>query len=134
MAIAEKVRRPRPRGHERGAAWRPDAFRAARIFAPLAPDGKTADLKLAPDEQELKCLLRPDAFAPNPNRWSAQGWTTLRLDAIALPDLRGTLERAWRHAHPRGRRTKRRNPQGWIDRVREPRPIFRACSARRHHQ
>lgn len=84
------------------------AFRVARIFATLAPDGKTANLKLTPDEPELKCLLRPDAFAPVPNRWGAQGWTAVHLDAIDMPALKDALERAWRHAQPRGRRTQRR--------------------------
>lgn len=88
------------------------AFRVARIFATLAPDGTTANLRLAPNEQDLKCLLQPAAFAPVPNRWGAQGWTTVRLEAIALPDLRGALELAWRHAKPRGRRTKRREKAG----------------------
>ena len=82
------------------------AFRVARIFATLAPDDATGNLKLEPDEQELKCLLQPAAFAPVPNRWSAQGWTTIRLDAIALPELQGALELAWRHAQPRGRSKK----------------------------
>ncbi len=88
------------------------AFRVARIFATLAPDGATANLRLAPDEQELKCLLQPAAFAPVRNRWGAQGWTTVRLDAIGLPELRDALEEAWRHAQPRGRRKKRREATG----------------------
>ena len=88
------------------------AFRVARIFATLAPDGTTANLRLPPDEQELKCLLQPGAFAPVTNRWGAQGWTTIRLDAIALPELKGALELAWRHAQPRGRRTKQRETTG----------------------
>jgi hypothetical protein len=87
------------------------AFRVARVFATLAPDGATANLKLAPEEQELKCLLRPDAFAPVPNRWGTQGWTTLRLAALDLPDLAAALDFAWRHAQPRVR-TKRRETTG----------------------
>jgi hypothetical protein len=88
------------------------AFRARRIFATLAPDGATANLKLAPDEQELKCLLRPDAFAPVPNRWGVQGWTTVRLAALGVPELEAAIERAWRHAQPHGRRTKQRETTG----------------------
>jgi hypothetical protein len=88
------------------------AFRVARIFATLAPDGATANLKLTPDEQELKCLLQPAAFARVPNRWGAQGWTTIRLDAIGVPELQGALELAWRNAQPRGRRTKQRETTG----------------------
>jgi len=39
------------------------AFKVARIYATLAADGLTANLKFAPDEQELKCLTAPGAFA-----------------------------------------------------------------------
>jgi hypothetical protein len=88
------------------------AFRVARIFATLAPDGATGNLRIAPDEQELKCLLQPAAFAPVPNRWGAQGWTTVRLGAIGLPELRDALEQAWRHAQPRGRRKKQPETTG----------------------
>jgi hypothetical protein len=35
----------------------------ARIYATLAANGRTVNLKLAPDEQGFKCLLAPDAFA-----------------------------------------------------------------------
>lgn len=114
MATAEEFRRlalalegttEAPHGERR-------AFRVARIFATLAADGATGNLKLAPDEQELKCLLQPAAFAPVPNRWGAQGWTTVRLDAIALPELGGALEVAWRRAQPRGRRKKQRETTG----------------------
>jgi hypothetical protein len=84
------------------------AFRARRIFATLAPDGASGNLKLTPDEQELQCLLRPGAFAPVPNRWGAQGWTTVHLDAIDMLALQHALELAWRHAQPSGRRTHRR--------------------------
>lgn len=82
------------------------AFRVARIFATLAPDGATANLRLAPDEQEVKCLLRPDAFAPVPNRWGAQGWTAVHLDTIDMPALGDALGCAWRHAQPRRRGTQ----------------------------
>ena len=43
------------------------AFRVARIYATLAPDKRTANIRFMPDEQELKCLVAPDAFAPIPN-------------------------------------------------------------------
>jgi hypothetical protein len=48
-----------------GASERPHfdriAFRARVTFATLAPDGATANLKLAPDQQALKCAVAPDA-------------------------------------------------------------------------
>jgi hypothetical protein len=74
------------------------AFRVARTFATLAPDRATANLKLAP-------------VAPVPNRWGAQGWTTVRLAALDPPDLAAALELAWRHTQPRAR-TKRRETTG----------------------
>ncbi len=45
------------------------AFKVARIYVTLAADGRTANLKLAPDEQEFKCLLAPKAFTAIPNAW-----------------------------------------------------------------
>lgn len=48
-----------------------------RIYATLAADGLTANLKLTPDEQELKCLTVPEAFQSVPNAWGKQGWTTM---------------------------------------------------------
>jgi hypothetical protein len=76
------------------------AFRVARIYATLAPDGRTANLKFTPDEQELKCLVAADAFAPVPNAWGRQGWTTATLSKLTATELRGALEMAWRHALP----------------------------------
>lgn len=47
------------------------AFKAVRIYVTLAPDGKTANFKFTPEEQEFKCLLAPQAFQPIPNAWGA---------------------------------------------------------------
>jgi hypothetical protein len=47
-----------------------------------------------------------------PNRWGAQGWKTVHLAALGVPELQGALELAWRHAQPRGRRTKKRETTG----------------------
>jgi hypothetical protein len=74
------------------------AFKVARIYATLAADGRTANLKLAPEEQEFKCLLAPDIFAAVPNGWGKQGWTTVTLAAIDPRELKAALEMAWRHA------------------------------------
>lgn len=82
------------------------AFKVARIFATLAPDGLTANLKLSPEEQEFQCLLRPEAFAPVPNAWGAQGWTTVTLAAVDEAALRAALELAWRRALPTPRRRR----------------------------
>jgi len=76
------------------------AFKVKRIYATLAADGKTANLKLDPDEQEFKCMLAPEVFAPVPNAWGKQGWTTLTLAKASAAELRAALEMAWVHAVP----------------------------------
>ena len=86
------------------------AFRVARIYATLAADGRTANLKLTPDEQEFKVLLAPEAFRPVDNAWGRQGWTTIELNRLSIAELQAALDMAWRHALPRpstGRRARR---------------------------
>jgi hypothetical protein len=74
------------------------AFNVVRIYATLAPDGKSANLMLKPDEQALKCEVAPDAFSKIPNAWGARGATTVKLSALGASELRAALEIAWRHA------------------------------------
>jgi hypothetical protein len=74
------------------------AFKVARIYATLASDRRSANLKLSPEEQEFKCMLAPDAFSPVPNAWGKQGWTTVTLAKIKMAELKDVLETAWRHA------------------------------------
>jgi hypothetical protein len=83
------------------------AFKVARIYATLAADGRTANFKFAPDEQEFKCLTAPDAFSPVPNAWGRQGWTTARLSALSAAEIEDALRIAWRHALERGVRKHR---------------------------
>jgi hypothetical protein len=93
------------------------AFKVARIYATLAADGLTANLKFTPDEQELKCLVAPEVFTPVPNAWGKQGWTTVCLAKARIPDLSSALEMAWRHALPAGRaRRPERASKGVVDR------------------
>src|SRR5262245_16015756 len=80
------------------------AFKVARIYVTLAADGKTANFKFSPDEQEFKCMMAPDAFAPVPNAWGRQGWTTATLSALSRADLQSALETAWHHAVAKKRR------------------------------
>jgi len=87
------------------------AFKVVRIYATLAADGRTAHLKFTPDEQDLKCLVAPGAFAPVPNAWGRQGWTTATLAKLSKPELKTALETAWRHACPKAR-TKARAKAG----------------------
>jgi hypothetical protein len=84
------------------------AFKVARIYVTLAPDKRTANFKFAPDEQQLKCTVAPDAFMPIANAWGRQGWTTATLSKLTIPELRDALEIAWRHALPRPRTRARR--------------------------
>jgi hypothetical protein len=85
-------------GTSEGPHFDRTAFKVARIYATLAADGETANLKLAPEEQAFKCMMAPHAFAPVPNAWGRQGWTTILLGAIDVGELRDALETAWRHA------------------------------------
>jgi hypothetical protein len=84
------------------------AFKARVTFATLAPDGRTANLKLSPDEQALKCAVAPDAFTALDNAWGRQGWTCATLSALSEAELRAALELAWRRgaAKPGRRRQK----------------------------
>lgn len=74
------------------------AFKVARIFATMPPDGRTANLKLESDEQALKCLTAPVAFAPVPGGWGKQGWTTVTLAKLSTEELRAALVMAHAHA------------------------------------
>jgi hypothetical protein len=76
------------------------AFKVARIYVTLAANGKTANFKFTPDEQALKCTVAADAFAPVPNAFGKQGWTTATLAKLTLPELRSALRTAYAHALP----------------------------------
>jgi len=82
------------------------AFRVNRIYATLAADGLTANLMFAPEEQALKCLVAPDAFAPIPNAWGKRGATTTTLSALSAAELRNALTIAWQRALPKKRPTR----------------------------
>ena len=84
------------------------AFKVARIYVTLAGDGKTANFRFTPDEQALKCTVAADAFAPVPNAFGKQGWTTATLSKLTLPELRAALETAHAHARPAKAKTKSR--------------------------
>jgi hypothetical protein len=79
------------------------AFKVARIYLTLAADGRTANFKFTPDEQEFKCMMAPEAFSPIPNAWGRQGWTAAKLSALTIADLKAALEMAWQHAQPKKR-------------------------------
>src|SRR3954449_7249059 len=77
------------------------AFKGTRIYVTLAADGRTANFKFSPDEQEFKCMMAPAVFTPVPGGWGAQGWTTATLWAMSAAQLKDALETAWRHAVPK---------------------------------
>ena len=82
------------------------AFKVDRIYVTLAADGLTANLKFTPDEQEFKCQLAPEVFAPIDNAWGRQGWTSVTLLTATSDDLRLALETA--HAHAVGKPKRKR--------------------------
>jgi len=83
------------------------AFKVARIYVTLSADGRSANFKFTPDEQEFKCMMAPEAFAPVANKWGAQGWTTATLSKLSAADLGIALKTAWAHAGP-ARKPRRR--------------------------
>lgn len=76
------------------------AFKVRRIYATLAADGLTANVKFTPDEQEFKAMLAPESFAPVDNAWGRQGWTTVTLARTTPEELRAALVMAHAHALP----------------------------------
>jgi YjbR len=74
------------------------AFKVARTYVTLSADGRSANFKFTPDEQQLKCLTAPEAFAPVPNKWGEQGWTTATLSKLSAAELKRALQTAWAHA------------------------------------
>lgn len=82
------------------------AFKVARIYVTLAPDKRTANFVFTPDEQEFKCTVAPDAFAPVSNAWGRKGWTTATLAKLSNAELKAALEMAWAHALPKNKARK----------------------------
>src|SRR5215470_10775246 len=74
------------------------AFRAKRIYATLAADEKTANFMFSPEEQEFKCMMATEAFAPVPNAWGKRGATAAILSKLTIPELEDALRAAWRRA------------------------------------
>jgi hypothetical protein len=76
------------------------AFKARRIYVTLAPDGETANFMFAPEQQEFKCMMAPDAFAPVPNAWGQRGATTAILSRLTFAELEDALRAEWATAEP----------------------------------
>lgn len=73
------------------------SFKARRIFATIAADGKSANLLLSPEEQQMKCEFHAESFSPVANKWGERGWTTVRFDAVDPEILRLAMQEAWRN-------------------------------------
>lgn len=73
------------------------AFKVRRIYATLAADGASANIKFTPDEQSFKCMVAPELFAAIDNAWGRQGWTTMRLAPATDDDVAAALAMA--HVH-----------------------------------
>jgi hypothetical protein len=82
------------------------AFKVLRIYVTLAPDGRTANFKFTPDEQQFKCMMAPNAFAPVAGAWGKQGWTTGTLARMDIAELEVALKMAWHHAKPHRHRRR----------------------------
>lgn len=85
------------------------AFKVARTYATLAPDGKTANLIFSIDEQEFRCAMAPEVYAPVPGGWGRMGFTVTKLEPLSEDDLRDALTTAWKLAQPKRRPAKRRS-------------------------
>jgi hypothetical protein len=100
------------------------AFRVARIYVTLAADGRTANFKFTPDEQEFKCMMAPEIYSPVPNAWGRQGSTTAELAGMSVAELELALRTAWGHAVPRKAAGSTRKSSGQAAmHVRPPRRI-----------
>jgi hypothetical protein len=78
------------------------AFRTKkRIFCTVAPDGASANLLLAPEQQHLMCTVAPTAFVPVAGSWGQQGWTTMRLAVVDERLARSAVMGAHTLAMPR---------------------------------
>jgi YjbR len=77
------------------------AFKVRRIYVTLAGDGKTANFMFTPEQQEFKCMMAPEAFAPVPNGWGKRGATTAVLAKLTNAELADALKAAWSRAAAR---------------------------------
>jgi hypothetical protein len=73
------------------------AFRVRRIYTTLAPDGRTINMDLTPDEQTFKVMMAPNIYSRIPNGWGLRGATTIDLEKISVTELESALRMAWEH-------------------------------------
>ncbi len=78
------------------------AFKVNRIYATLAADRLSANIKFTPEEQTLKQMVAPEIFEAIDNAWGRQGWTTMRLEPATEADVEAALAMA--HVHGAAKR------------------------------
>lgn len=83
------------------------AFRTRTIYATLAPDSRTANIKLGRDEQEHWCALLGEGLSPVPNKWGLQGWTCMALDLLEEGEIETLVRLAWAGTQRPNRKTRK---------------------------
>lgn len=95
MAFPHTLERP----HFDRAAFRVDVPKG-KNFCTLAPDRKSCNVFLTPEEQAMLTGAEPAIFAKIPNKWGDKGATTVTFAACDAATLKSALTMAWRHAAP----------------------------------
>ena len=73
------------------------AFRVRRNYATLAPDGKSINVDLTPDEQAFRVMMAPEIYQQMPNKWGLRGATIVTLEKMGVAELEALLREAWEH-------------------------------------
>ena len=80
----------------------PDFRVNGKIFATLGyPDGRSAMVKLTPEQQTAFVESAPEVFVPVKGGWGLKGATNVRLPAATRRALGPALATAWRNVAPR---------------------------------
>ncbi len=66
-----------------------------RIFATLAADGQSLNVKLTKVDQSVFCAFDDTVIFPVPNKWGLQGWTTVNLQKVLPSTFRDVLDVAY---------------------------------------
>lgn len=81
------------------------AYRTSRrIFATLAPDGRSANLLLSPEVQDAIVEAMPQHFRPVAGGWGRMGYTTVELAKVPEAELVRALAEAHAMAQPKAKR------------------------------
>lgn len=80
--------------------WGHPTFRVrGRIFTGMSDDGTVATVKATPAEQAHLVAADPAAFAIA-SHVGRYGWVSVRLDRVAVDELRELVTEAWRRTAP----------------------------------